>query len=85
MTELRTRATPRLMASVVRIFDLSIGQMLWSRRSLFLAVLLGLSLSIEGGTMSWDELRAAVALVMSYPAVGRRVMPALTPFFERAA
>ena len=48
-------------------------------------VLLGLSLSIEGGTMSWDELRAAVALVMSYPAVGRRVMPVLTPFFERAA
>jgi ABC-2 type transport system permease protein len=32
---------PRLLASSVRIFDLSLGQMLWSRRSVFLAVLVG--------------------------------------------
>jgi len=29
------------VASSVRIFDLSLGQMLWSRRSVFLAVLVG--------------------------------------------
>jgi len=33
--------TPTLFASAVRIFDLSLGQMLWSRRSAFLGVLLG--------------------------------------------
>src|SRR5579859_1815362 len=32
---------PTTMSSALRIFDLSLGQMLWSRRSLFLAVLLG--------------------------------------------
>ncbi|PYQ70355.1 MAG: hypothetical protein DMG04_24945 [Acidobacteria bacterium] len=32
---------PPLVQSSVRIFDLSLGQMLWSRRSVFLGVLLG--------------------------------------------
>jgi ABC-2 type transport system permease protein len=32
---------PSLTASSLRVFDLSLGQMLWSRRSVFLAVLLG--------------------------------------------
>jgi ABC-type transport system involved in multi-copper enzyme maturation permease subunit len=32
---------PSLAASSLRVFDLSLGQMLWSRRSVFLAVLLG--------------------------------------------
>ena len=37
----RPRATPSLAASSARIFDLSLGQMLWSRRSVFLVLLLG--------------------------------------------
>jgi len=32
---------PALWSSAIRIFDLSLGQMLWSRRSVFLGVLLG--------------------------------------------
>jgi ABC-2 type transport system permease protein len=32
---------PPLVASALRIFDLSLGQMLWSRRSVFLGLLLG--------------------------------------------
>src|SRR5262245_17385440 len=32
---------PGLVPSALRIFDLSLGQMLWSRRSVFLGVLLG--------------------------------------------
>ncbi|HEY7290800.1 MAG TPA: ABC transporter permease [Vicinamibacterales bacterium] len=35
------RMTPTLAPSALKIFDLSLGQMLWSRRSVFLAVLLG--------------------------------------------
>ena len=34
-------ATPGVLPSAMRIFDLSLGQMLWSRRSVFLGVLLG--------------------------------------------
>jgi ABC-2 type transport system permease protein len=33
--------TPSVWSSAVRIFDLSLGQMLWSRRSVLLALLLG--------------------------------------------
>jgi ABC-type Na+ efflux pump permease subunit len=35
------RSTPSLFTSAARVFDLSLGQMLWSRRSVFLGVLLG--------------------------------------------
>lgn len=35
------RTQPSVAASAMRIFDLSLGQMLWSRRSVFLGVLLG--------------------------------------------
>jgi ABC-2 type transport system permease protein len=35
------KRTPTLAASAIRIFDLSLGQMLWSRRSVFLGILLG--------------------------------------------
>jgi ABC-2 type transport system permease protein len=34
-------STPTLGASALRVFDLSLGQMLWSRRSVFLGILLG--------------------------------------------
>jgi ABC-2 type transport system permease protein len=34
-------ATPSFVSSVVRVFELSLGQMLWSRRSIFLALLVG--------------------------------------------
>jgi ABC-type transport system involved in multi-copper enzyme maturation permease subunit len=37
----RTYRQPTLWSSAARIFDLSLGQMLWSRRSVFLGVLLG--------------------------------------------
>jgi ABC-type Na+ efflux pump permease subunit len=36
-----SRAQPSVASSALRIFDLSLGQMLWSRRSVFLGVLLG--------------------------------------------
>ncbi|MCC7416874.1 MAG: ABC transporter permease [Acidobacteria bacterium] len=35
------RTAPTVAASALRVFDLSLGQMLWSRRSVFLAILLG--------------------------------------------
>jgi ABC-type transport system involved in multi-copper enzyme maturation permease subunit len=35
------KESPSLTASAIRVFDLSLGQMLWSRRSVFLGLLLG--------------------------------------------
>src|SRR5258708_10170185 len=35
------KVRPALFSSSLRIFDLSLGQMLWSRRSIFLALLVG--------------------------------------------
>jgi len=37
----RPATSPTLFGSAVRIFDLSLGQMLWSRRSIFLALVVG--------------------------------------------
>jgi ABC-2 type transport system permease protein len=37
----RPSSSPTFMGSAVRIFDLSLGQMLWSRRSIFLALVVG--------------------------------------------
>ena len=37
----RPATSPTLIGSAVRIFDLSLGQMLWSRRSIFLALVVG--------------------------------------------
>src|SRR3954467_14789179 len=37
----RPSPTPGVLASALRIFDLSLGEMLWSRRSIFLGLLLG--------------------------------------------
>src|SRR5438876_8735927 len=36
-----TPKPPSVLASAMRIFDLSLGQMLWSRRSVFLGLVLG--------------------------------------------
>jgi ABC-2 type transport system permease protein len=41
MTDATADVRPRLLRSALRVFDLSLGQMLWSRRSVFLAVLVG--------------------------------------------
>jgi ABC-type transport system involved in multi-copper enzyme maturation permease subunit len=37
----RPATSPTLLGSAMRIFDLSLGQMLWSRRSIFLALVVG--------------------------------------------
>jgi len=38
---MRPATSPTLVGSALRIFDLSLGQMLWSRRSIFLALVVG--------------------------------------------
>lgn len=60
---------PRVAKAAARVFDLSFGQMLWSRRSLFLAFLLGGPVLVAGG------LRVAAALYAS----GFRINGAAAP------
>jgi ABC-2 type transport system permease protein len=52
-------ATPGLLSSAVRIFDLSLGQMLWSRRSVFLGVLLGGPVLLAVALRIVDSLHAS--------------------------
>ncbi len=47
------------------------------------STLLDLAQSIERGDPSWDALRAAMAVVMHYPKLGRRAMPLLLPLLDR--
>jgi ABC-2 type transport system permease protein len=58
MTE-PARAMPSVLSSAARVFDLSLGQMLWSRRSVFLGVLLG------GPVVLAIALRIVAVLFMS--------------------
>jgi ABC-2 type transport system permease protein len=59
MTSPSAPGRPRLLASAARIFDLSLGQMLWSRRSVFLAVLVG------GPVLMAAMVRVAAALELA--------------------
>ena len=57
VTPARARETaPPLVASAMRIFDLSLGQMLWSRRSVFLGLLLGGPVLIAAAVRIVDTL-----------------------------
>ena len=51
--------TPGLVSSAMRIFDLSLGQMLWSRRSVFLGLLLGGPVAIAIVLRVFDALHSA--------------------------
>src|SRR5258706_833326 len=50
--------TPSLFGSAARIFDLSLGQMLWSRRSVFLGLVLGGPVLLAGAVRLIVELYA---------------------------
>jgi ABC-type transport system involved in multi-copper enzyme maturation permease subunit len=43
-----SRPVPTLMTTAVRIFELSLGQMLWSRRSVFLAIIAAAPVALAG-------------------------------------
>ena len=51
--------TPSLFASAARVFDLSLGQMLWSRRSVFLGVVLGGPVVLAVALRIVDRLHAS--------------------------
>ena len=52
---------PGLLSSAMKVFDLSLGQMLWSRRSVFLAVLVGGPVLLAGAIRFAISVEPAVA------------------------
>jgi ABC-2 type transport system permease protein len=53
------RSSPTVFGSAARILELSLGQMLWSRRSVFLGLLLGLPVVIAAAIRTIDLLYRA--------------------------
>jgi hypothetical protein len=49
------------------------------------AVLLDLSRRLDAPNLPWGTLREAISFVMEFPALGRRVLPLLLPYLDRAA
>src|SRR5205085_10377583 len=43
------------------------------------------TLANHGHELTWDSLRHALAVVMEYPAVARRVLPLVLPLLDQAA
>src|SRR5262249_56384093 len=43
----RPNAAPILVSSAMRVFDLSLGEMLWSRRTIFMALVVGMPVVIS--------------------------------------
>ena len=87
------RSRPALWTSAARIFDLSLGQMLWSRRSVFLGLVVGgpivlaaaLRLAeISGLLFTFDRLRPAGTMVygmMIWLIYVRFLVPVLGVFY----
>ncbi len=47
--------------------------------------LLDLARKLDTSQLSWRQLRMTIEVVMEYPAIGRRVLPMIVPFLDRAA
>lgn len=70
MSSPSSRRTPTYAASVLRIFDLSLGEMLWSRRSVFLALLVGGPVAMAALSRLIDAAGGSGRLVVNGTAVG---------------
>ena len=75
-------ATLALMSMAVEIETLGVPE---SDRSRVREALLELARTLDTGQLSWQRLHATVSVAMEYPAVGRRVLPLIVPFVDRAA
>ena len=68
-----TPTAPSVWASAIRIFDLSLGQMLWSRRSVFLGLVLGGPVLLAGLVRLIVELYARGFRINGAEATGSTV------------
>jgi len=71
-----------IMAMAVEIESLGIPE---GDRPRVREALLDLARKLDSSQLSWRQLRITLEVVMEYPAVGRRVLPMIVPFLDRAA
>ena len=64
-----SQRAPSFPASVLRVFDLSLGDMLWSRRSVFLALLVGGPVLLAGVSRLFDVAGVSGSLRVNGSAV----------------
>lgn len=71
-----------IMAMAVEIESLGVPE---GERPRVREALLDLARKLGTPHLSWRQLRMTVEVVMEYPAIGRRVLPMIVPFLDRAA
>ena len=85
------RANPRELQSAVATAIAALGLEVEAlgvpdgHRARARAMLLDLSRRLDAPNLPWETLREAIGFVMEYPALGRRVLPLLLPYLDRAA
>ena len=65
-----TPASPGFMYAALRVFDLSLGEMLWSRRTVFMGLVVGLPVLIALVLRGLHELGASPMVVDNSPMTG---------------
>jgi hypothetical protein len=71
-----------IMAMAVEIESLGVPE---GDRPRVREALLDLARKLDSKMLTWRQLRLTVEVVMEYPAIGRRVLPMIVPFLDRAA
>ena len=64
------KTSPSLLYSAMRVFDLSIGEMLWSRRTVFMALVVGVPVFMAVVVRAWVELSGVTPSVNNAPING---------------
>jgi len=86
-TPRHTRSAPGTETAVATAlaalaFDITRLDVPEGHRAATRAALLGLGRQFDDRTVSWLSVRQAIALVLEYPALARRVIPLLVPYLD---
>ena len=80
----RPVSRPGLFSSAMRVFDLSLGEMLWSRRTIFMALVVGMPVVISLIFRAFHEAGAPGLRVNNAAASGPTIF-GLRPFLRPRA
>jgi hypothetical protein len=80
--EIRSPIPLAIAALALEVESLGVPE---GQRARVRAVLLDLSRRLDAPNLSWDVLREAMSSVMEFPVLGRRMVPLLLPYLDRAA
>jgi hypothetical protein len=75
-------AGQQLMALAVELEDLGVTE---AHRARLRDVLLELARNLDTDRLTWDQLRHATDMAMSFPVLAKRLLPILMPYMDRAA